>query len=136
MNGQMTKSAYSPRGTARNPTMNRYLPCCIASDPDLRAGAARAGPARRRRTGPGDGFSLVLVVLDRRVLGGLVGEGLDLLDGLGRGDAAGHHLAEARHTDLLLLQLHVPVLDARVQDVLAGQFQRRDTGLQTRGQLD
>ena len=53
MNGQITKSAYRPRGSARNPTMNRYLPCCMVPTPVVRANAA-AGDA-----------SLVLVVLDR-----------------------------------------------------------------------
>src|SRR3954471_15565482 len=95
MNGQTTKSAYSPRGSARNPTMNRYLPCCIAS------------PVRL----------LVLVVLDRAVLGGFVRVGLDLLDRFGRSEAAGHHLAEAGDPDLLLLELHVPVLQPRVHHV-------------------
>src|SRR4051794_361536 len=112
MNGQMTKSAYRPRGTVRNPTTNRYLPCCMATDPDPAVRTADSDAA----DGPAaDGASLVLVVLDRRVLGGFVGESLDLLDGLGRGEAAGHHLAETGHTDLLLLQLHVPVLHPRVQ---------------------
>src|SRR5689334_4595084 len=108
--------------------MNRYLPCCITTYPDLWAGAACAAG--------GDGSSLVLVVLVRRVLAGRVGEALDLLNGFGRGDTAGHHLAEARHTDLLLLQLDVPVLQARIEHIVPGQLQRRYTGLQARGQGD
>src|SRR4051794_1591200 len=123
MNGQTTKSAYSPRGSARNPTMNRYLPCCITTDLDPRAEAVGVCPAQARRAHPGDGSSLVLVVLDRRVLGGRVGEALDLLDRLGRGHAARHHLADTGHTDLLLLELHIPVLDARIHHVVPGLLQ-------------
>src|SRR3954467_4721994 len=114
MNGQTTNSAYSPRGSARNPTMNRYLPCCIAAPSPL----------------------LVLVVLDRRVLRGRVGVALDLLDGLRRGEPSGHHLAEARDTDLLLLELDVPVLQPRVHHVVAGLLQRGHTGLEARGEGD
>src|SRR4051812_12123382 len=98
MNGQTTNSAYSPRGSARNPTMNRYLPCCIAAPLPL----------------------LVLVVLDRRVLRGRVGEALDFFEGPRGSEPPAHHLAEARHTDLLLLELDVPVLQTRVHHVVAG----------------
>src|SRR3954451_25294672 len=114
MNGQTTNSAYSPRGSARNPTMNRYLPCCIAAPLPL----------------------LVLVVLDRRVLRGRVGEALGLLDGLRGSEPPGHQFAGPRHTDLLLLELDVPVLPTRVHHVVAGLLQRGHTGLEARGQCD
>ena len=59
--------------------MNRYLPCCIAHRPRFRA---RVPPLVTII----DFRSLVLVVLDGRVLRRRVGEALDLLDGLGRGE--------------------------------------------------
>ncbi|RLV70332.1 hypothetical protein STAN_5860 [Streptomyces sp. CBMAI 2042] len=44
MKGQMTRMTYNAIGTTKNPTMNRYLPCCIVTDSDLPRAAA-AGDA-------------------------------------------------------------------------------------------
>lgn len=40
--GQITKIAYNAKGATKNPTMNRYLPCCMVTDPDRIADATAA----------------------------------------------------------------------------------------------
>src|ERR1700732_3099290 len=101
----------------RKPTMNRYLPCCMSPTPNLRrkppychGAARRTGRNRKPRRGSRSLCPqrlLVLVVLDRVVLGRAVRELLALLDGFGGRHAAGHHLAERARADLLLLESHV-----------------------------
>lgn len=47
--GQITKIAYNAKGATKNPTMNRYLPCCMVTDPDRIADATTRRRVDTRR---------------------------------------------------------------------------------------
>ncbi|GHD79288.1 hypothetical protein GCM10010317_099750 [Streptomyces mirabilis] len=49
--GQITKIAYNAKGATKNPTMNRYLPCCMVTDPDRIADATAGDAWTRAATG-------------------------------------------------------------------------------------